>query len=62
MTFVVPVGCVTYLPMLAAMGRTDPLGAPGWVLPLAPLAGFAFLGLALFIWRFGVRHYTSTGS
>ncbi len=28
MTFVVPVGCVTYLPMLAAMGRADPLGAP----------------------------------
>jgi ABC-2 type transport system permease protein len=62
LTFVVPVGCVTYLPMLAAMGRSDPLGAPDWILPLAPLAGFAFLGAALFIWRFGVRHYTSTGS
>jgi len=62
LTFVVPVGAVTYLPMLAAMGRPDPLGAPGWVLPLAPLAGFAFLAVALFIWRFGVRHYTSTGS
>ena len=62
LTFVVPVGCVTYLPMLAAMGRADPLGAPGWVLPLAPAAGFVFLGVALFIWRFGVRHYTSTGS
>jgi ABC-2 type transport system permease protein len=62
LTFVVPIGCVTYLPMLAAMGRADPLGAPGWALPLAPLAGFAFLGAALFIWRFGVRHYTSTGS
>ena len=62
LTFVVPVGCVTYLPMLAAMGRPDPLGAPGWILPLAPAAGFAFLGAALFIWRFGVRHYTSTGS
>jgi ABC-2 type transport system permease protein len=62
LTFVVPVGCVTYLPMLAAMGRPDPLGAPHWILPLAPLAGFAFLAVALFIWRFGVRHYTSTGS
>jgi ABC-2 type transport system permease protein len=62
LTFVVPIGCVTYLPMLAAMGRSDPLGAPTWVLPLAPAAGFAFLALALFIWRFGVRHYTSTGS
>jgi ABC-2 type transport system permease protein len=57
-----PIGCVTYLPMLAAMGRADPLGTPGWVLPLAPLAGFAFLGASFFIWRFGVRRYTSTGS
>jgi ABC-2 type transport system permease protein len=62
LTFVVPVGCVIYLPLLAAMGRADSLGAPGWVLPLAPAAGFAFLAAALFIWRFGVRHYTSTGS
>jgi ABC-2 type transport system permease protein len=58
----VPIGCVTYLPMLAAMGRADPLGAPAWLPPVAPLAGFAFLGAALFIWRFGVRRYTSTGS
>ena len=61
MTFVVPVGCVTYLPMLAAMGRADPLGAPGWLTPLAPLAGFAFLGASLFIWGFGVRRYASAG-
>jgi ABC-2 type transport system permease protein len=58
----VPIGCVTYLPMLAAMGRADPLGTPGWLGPIAPLAGFAFLGVALFIWRFGVSRYTSTGS
>jgi ABC-2 type transport system permease protein len=57
----VPIGCVTYLPMLAAMGRPDPLGAPGWLTPLAPLAGFAFLGASLFIWSFGVRHYASAG-
>ena len=57
----VPIGCVTYLPMLAAMGHADPLGTPGWVLPLAPLAGFAFLAIAVFVWRFGVRHYASTG-
>ena len=61
LTFAVPIGCVTYLPMLAAMGRSDPLGAPDWVLPLAPTAGFAFLGFALFIWRFGLRRYASAG-
>ena len=58
----VPIGCVTYLPMLAAMGRPDPLGTPSWFLPLAPLAGFGFLAVSLFVWRFGVRHYASTGS
>jgi ABC-2 type transport system permease protein len=57
----VPIGCVTYLPMLAAMGRADPLGAPGWLTPLAPLAGFGFLAVSLFIWRFGVRRYASAG-
>jgi len=24
--------------------------------------GFAFFGLSLFVWRLGVRRYTSTGS
>jgi ABC-2 type transport system permease protein len=60
--FGVPIGCVSYLPMLAAIGRADPLGTPAWLGPLAPAAGFAFLGVALLVWRFGVRHYTSTGS
>ena len=60
--FGVPIGCVTYLPMLAAMGRADPLGSPAWLGPLAPAAGFAFLGLSLFIWRFGIRRYASSGA
>jgi ABC-2 type transport system permease protein len=60
--FGVPIGCVTYLPMLAAMGRPDPLGAPDWVGPLAPVAGFAFLAAALFIWRFGIKRYASVGA
>lgn len=57
----VPIGCVTYLPLLAAMGRADPLGAPNWILPLAPAAGFVFLAASLFIWRFGLRRYASGG-
>jgi len=61
-TFVVPLACVNYLPGIAILGRPDPLGLPalaGW---LAPAAGVVFLGLSLVIWRFGVRHYVSTGS
>ena len=60
--FVVPIAAVTYYPSLAILGRADPLGAPAWFLPAAPLLGFAFLGLALAAWRFGVARYTSTGS
>lgn len=60
--FVVPLGCVAYYPVLAVLGRHDPLGAPDWFLPAAPLAGFAFLGASLFAWRSGVRRYASTGA
>jgi len=60
--FVVPLGCVAYYPVVALLGRHDPLGAPDWFLPMAPAAGFAFLGVGLLAWRFGVRHYCSTGS
>jgi len=61
-TYVFPIGCVTCFPGVAILGRADPLGAPpivGWV---APLAGPVFLAACLQVWRFGVRHYRSTGS
>jgi len=60
--FVVPLGCVAYYPVLAVLGRHDPLGAPDWFLPIAPVMGFVFLGVAFFAWRFGIARYTSTGS
>ena len=62
LTFVVPIACVTYYPILAILRRPDPLGAPAWFLEVSPAVGFAFLGVALWVWRFGVSHYTSTGS
>lgn len=62
LTFGVPLACVGYYPVLAILGRPDPLGAPDWLLPLTPLAGFAFLLLSSLAWRAGVAHYTSTGS
>jgi ABC-2 type transport system permease protein len=62
LTYVVPIACVSYLPVLGALGRHDPLGAPDWLIPFAPMAGFIFLGASLWVWGFGVRRYTSTGS
>jgi ABC-2 type transport system permease protein len=59
---VVPLGCATYFPALALLGRADPLGAPAWVSWCAPAIGPLFLVVALRIWEVGVRHYRSTGS
>ena len=60
--FVVPLGCVGYFPMVLVLGHADPLGAPAWFMAASPALGFAFLGVALWVWGFGVRHYTSTGT
>ena len=61
-TFVVPLGCVSYFPAVAIMGVEDPLGSSRLAQYLAPLAGYLFFFAALASWRFGIRHYTSTGS
>ncbi len=61
-TFVVPLACVSYLPALAILGRPSPAGTPEALLWLAPLVGVAFLAIALRAWRFGEKHYLSTGS
>ena len=61
-TWVIPLGCVAYFPIVAILGVDDPLGSTRLAQCLAPLAGFAFLGLSLVLWQAGVRHYTSTGS
>ncbi|MCA7932385.1 ABC-2 family transporter protein [Burkholderia cepacia] len=62
LTFVVPIACIAYFPVLAILGKPDPLGAPRWFLPLAPAVAFVFLGTCFVAWRFGVRKYTSTGT
>ena len=61
-TYVVPLAGITYFPALAILDRTDPLGSAAWAHWLSPLAGMAFLLVALRAWRLGVRHYRSTGS
>lgn len=62
LTFVVPLACVAYFPVLVILGKPDPLGTPMWFGVIAPLAGFVFLVLSFIAWRFGIHHYTSTGS
>ncbi len=61
-TLVIPMGCVTYFPILAILGRPDPLGTSLAFQYTAPLFGLLYFVLSLFIWRLGLRHYRSTGS
>ncbi len=71
LTYVVPLACVAYFPVLVILGKPDPLGTPMWFGVVAPAAGFAFLAMAaavaanrhpplLFYGQLGRR--TSTGS
>jgi ABC-2 type transport system permease protein len=53
---------VGYLPALALLDRADPLGLPGWLRWAAPLTAAAWAVAARYAWRFGIRHYRSTGS
>lgn len=61
-TLVVPLACVTYFPVVALLDVEDPLGTSRTFQYLAPLSGLLFLWGALQVWKYGVRHYTSTGS
>jgi ABC-2 type transport system permease protein len=62
LTFIVPLACVAYFPVLVILGRADPLGTPMWFGVVAPAAGFVFLWIAFVAWRFGLAHYASSGS
>lgn len=61
LTFVVPLACVSYYPVAAVLGRVEATGFAAW-LRFTPALGFVFLAVAMRVWRFGVRRYTSTGS
>lgn len=60
-TFVVPTALIIYYPALYFFDLPDPTGLPGWASFLAPLAGFGLLALSFVAFRFGLRHYASTG-
>jgi ABC-2 type transport system permease protein len=61
-TFVLPAALLNYYPALYFLDKPDPLGMPILIRFLSPLAGFVVLLVALLFWRFGIRHYQSTGT
>ncbi|MEV6524258.1 ABC-2 family transporter protein [Longispora sp. NPDC051575] len=53
---------VAYLPALALLGRSDPLGVPDPLRWLSPVVALLALLFARTVWRAGLRRYGSTGS
>ena len=62
LTFVLPIAFVNWYPCLYLLDREDPFGMPVWLQFSSPVAAVVSLGVALLVWRTGVRRYTSTGS
>jgi len=58
-TFIIPLACVAYYPIAAALNHES---IPMWLGTIAPLGGLVFLYLSIQLWKVGVRHYSSTGS
>ncbi len=56
-TYVVPLACVQYYPLLYLLAKVDKIS-----LALTPLYTIAFLILSYGVWIIGVRNYKSTGS
>ena len=61
-TYIIPLACVSYFPIVNILHISDPLGSPAWLQSISPAAGIIFLFFSLALCQFGVRHYTSTGN
>lgn len=60
--FLVPVGFVTYFPSVALFQKADVLNFPVFFQYISPLVAIIFLIVAHRFWKFGIKHYQSTGS
>jgi ABC-2 type transport system permease protein len=61
-TYVIPAIFLNYYPALFFLDKPDPFGLPVVAQFLSPLVGGGVLLAALAFWRFGIRHYQSTGT
>lgn len=58
-TYVIPLAAINYWPLSALLDKNY---APIWAAYLSPALGVSFFCAGFLCWRFGVRHYRSTGS
>jgi len=56
--WIIPFGLASFYPSVRLLGRTV---TPEYA-PLVPVVAIVFLALAISLWNFGTRHYSSTGS
>jgi ABC-2 type transport system permease protein len=56
--WIIPFGLASFYPSVRLLGRTV---TPEY-LPLVPVVAGVFLIIAIALWNFGTRHYSSTGS
>jgi ABC-2 type transport system permease protein len=61
-TYIVPAIFLNYYSALYFLDKPDPFHLGTWAHFLAPAAGFGVLAIALLFWRYGLRHYQSTGT
>jgi len=58
LTWAIPFGFASYFPAARLMG----IDSPPWQAYGAPVVAGVLLAIALQVWRFGLRHYGSTGT
>jgi len=58
-TFIIPFGCVNYLPLMYILDKAH---QNEYLYMLTPLMGIVFIVPCLVIWEIGVKRYSSTGS
>jgi len=56
--WIIPFGLASFYPSVRLLGRS---ATPEYA-PLVPVVAFIFAMLAVSLWNFGTRHYSSTGS
>jgi ABC-2 type transport system permease protein len=61
-TYILPAIFLVYYPALFFLDKPDPFGLTPLAPFLSPLAGAGVMLAALAFWRFGIRHYESTGT
>jgi ABC-2 type transport system permease protein len=61
-TFVIPAIFINYYPALFFLNKSDPLGMPGYVVFMSPLIGLCVFWTSILFWKYGLKHYQSTGT